>query len=297
MNYYKEIKKELINNEIYRKVKNYSKNRSDLQTYYNVGELLSEAGKHYGEGIIKEYSKKLTNELGRGYSFKNLYRMRTFYTLYCNTNILSSMMTKLTWTHICELLLLNDINKINYYQNISATQNLSVRELRNKIKNKEYERLDDKTKNKLINKQETLVTDFIKDPIIIRNKHNYNEISERILKSLILEDITSFMKELGNGFSFIDSEYKIKLGSSYNYIDLLLFNIEYNCYVVVELKVTELKKEHIGQIETYMNYIDKNIKKFNQEGTIGVILVRKDNKFIMEYCSDDRLFSRMYELN
>ena len=104
------------------------------------------------------------------------------------------------------------------------------------------------------------------------------------------------MNELGNSFSFIGSEYKIKIDDRYNYIDLLLFNIEYNCYVVVELKVTELKKEHIGQIEFYMNYIDKNLKNINQNKTIGIIICKKENKYVIEYCSDDRIIAREYEL-
>ena len=121
-------------------------------------------------------------------------------------------------------------------------------------------------------------------------------ISEKILQKLILEDIENFMKELGNSFCFIASEYKIKLGDRYNYIDLLLYNIEFNCYVVVELKITELKKEYIGQIEIYINYIDKTIKKLNQDKTIGIIICKKDNKFIMEYCSDKRIITKEYEL-
>ena len=175
--------------------------------------------------------------------------------------------------------------------------NLSVRELQNKIKNNEYERLDDNTKNNLINKEESSVVDFVKNPIIVRNSYNYTEISEKVLKKLILEDIESFMKELGNSFSFVGSEYKIKLGNRYNYIDLLLFNIKYNCYIVIELKVTELKKEHIGQINLYMNYIDKNIKSINQDKTIGIIICKKDNHFVMEYCSDDRIYRTTYVLN
>ena len=123
-----------------------------------------------------------------------------------------------------------------------------------KIKSNEYERLDNETKLKLINKEKTNIKDLIKNPIIIKN-NNYEVISEKVLQKLILEDIESFMKELGEYFCFIGSEYKIKIGNSYNYIDLLLFNIKYNCYVVIELKITELKKEHIGQIEIYMNYI------------------------------------------
>lgn len=299
MNYYEEIKKELVNNEVYKRIKDYSKNKSDLSTYYNVGKLLIEAQggekrAKYGNGLIKEYSKKLTEELGKGYTITNLKYMRQFYLLCQKGHTVSD---QLTWTHYRLLLSIDNINKINYYVNISISQNLSVRELQNKIKNNEYERLDDKTKNKLINKEELLPKDLIKDPILIKNSYNYKLISEKVLKGLILEDIEAFMKELGNSFSFVGSEYKIKLGDRYNYIDLLLFNIKYNCYVVIELKVTELKKEHIGQINLYMNYIDKNIKSVNQDKTIGIIICKKDNHFVMEYCSDDRIYRTTYVLN
>ena len=291
MNYYVEIKTELINNEVYKRVKDYSKNRSDLKTYYNVGKMLFEAGKHYGEGIIKEYSNKLTVELGKGYTFTALTRMKKFYLI---LEKLATVSQHLTYGHYVELLPFKDINKIKYYINLVENYNLSIRELREKIKSNEYERLDEKTKLKLIAEEKLEVSDFVKNPIIINNSKKYEVINEKILKELILEDITSFMKELGNGFSFIDSEYKIKIGNSYNYIDLLLFNILYNCYVVVELKVTELRKEHIGQIEVYMNYIDKNIKNINHDKTIGIIIVKKDNKFILEYSSDKRIFETKY---
>ena len=180
--------------------------------------------------------------------------------------------------------------------NITERQNLSYRELREKIKSKEYERLPEDTKNKLITKQETNVEDLIKNPICIKNSLNYNEISEKVLQRLILEDIPTFLEELGNGFTFIKNEYKIKIGDRYNYLDLLLFNINYNCYVVVELKITELKKEHIGQIKVYMNYIDNHLKQINHNNTNGIIICKKDNKFIMEYCSDERIFNREYIL-
>ena len=295
INYYKEIKEELVNNEITKKVKDYSKNRSDLNTYYNVGKLLSEAGKHYGEGIIKEYSIKLTSELGKGYSERNLQMMKKYYKFICQQKTQTAS-ANLSYSHYVELLPLANINEINYYIRITEQQNLSVRQLRERIKNKEYDRLNKKTKEKLITSEETKVNDFIKNPILIKNSYDYKEISEKILQKLILEDIENFLLELGEGFTFIKSEYKIKLGDRYNYIDLLLYNINYNCYVVVELKVTELKKEHIGQIETYMNYIDKNIRRIEQDKTIGIIICKKDNHFIMEYCSDDRIISRMYDL-
>ncbi len=291
MNYYSEIKNELINNEITKKVKDYSKNKSDLTTYYNVGKLLSAAGKHYGEGIIKEYSERLTKELGKGYSVTQLKYTRRFYSVFSKSQ---SMTDLLTFTHYCELIWFDDINKINYYIKICIEQNLSVRELREKIKNKEYERLDDATKDKLINNTNPVVTDFIKNPIVIKNNTNKEIISEKILQRIILEDIPAFLDELGTGFTFIKNEYKIKIGNSYNYIDLLLYNYEFNCFVVVELKVTELKKEHIGQIEVYMNYIDKNLRKVTQDKTIGIIICKKDNKFIMEYCSDSRILAREY---
>lgn len=293
MNYYEDIKKELINNEINRKVKTHSINKSDLTTYYNVGKTLSEAGKCYGESIIKEYSKKLTNELGKGYGVSNLKRFRQFYLMIEKGATLSHL---LTWSHYIEIIPINNVTIINYYINICIYQNLSVRELRNKIKNKEYERLDEETKNKLINNEKLNIKDNIKNPILIKNIHNYTEITEKILQKLVLEDISLFMKELGDSFSFIDNEYKIKIGDRYNYIDLLLFNIEFNCYVVVELKVTELKKEHIGQIQVYMNYIDKNLKKINQDKTIGIIICKKENKYVIEYSSDARIVARTYEL-
>ncbi len=291
--YYNKIKNELINNEIVHKIKDYSKNKSDLSTYYNVGKILSEAGKHYGEGIIKKYSNKLTNELKENYNVTKLKKIRKFYFIIEKGATLSH---QLPISLYFELLSLHSINEINYYINCCIKQNISVRDLRNRIKNKEYERLDDKSKLKIINNEKLYIDDSIKNPIVIYNKNYYVEISEKVLQKIILEDIESFMKELGESYSFIGSEYKIKIGNNYNYIDLLLFNIKYNCYVVVELKITELKKEHIGQIETYMNYIDKNVKNINQNNTIGIIICKKDNKYIIEYCSDKRIISREYLL-
>ena len=295
MNYYNEIKIELINNEVNRKVKNYSINKSDLNTYYKVGKMLSEAGKHYGEGIIKDYSKRLKTELGKNYSVRVLYRMLKYYNFISKGKV-PTVSAQLSWSHYDELLRYDDYNKINYYINISMKQNLSVRELRSKIKANEYERLPEETKKKLEKKQNIKIIDYVKNPIIINNKKNYEIITEKILQRLILEDIESFMNELGSYFCFIKSEYKIKIGKINNYIDILLFNIEYNCYVVIELKVTEIKKEYIGQIEVYMNYIDKNIKQPTHNKTIGIIICKQDNKYFIRYCSDKRIIAREYKI-
>ena len=298
MKYYNEIKNKLIDNEVYKKVKDYSKNRNNLSTYYAVGKLLYEAGNKYGEGIIKKYSERLVIEVGRNYNERTLRRIRQFYLVF-KDEIWSTMSTKLMWSHYTEILSLSNVNEINYYINITEEYNLSVRQLRERIRNKEYQRLDDKTKLKLINKEAIDIKDNIKNPIIIKNKLDLDKerISEKVLQNLILEDIPSFLDELGDGYSFIRNEYKIKIGDTYNYIDLLLFNIKYNCYVVVELKVTELKKEHIGQIQIYMNYIDKHIKTINQDKTIGIIITKRDNHYYIEYSSDKRILTREYILS
>ncbi len=292
MNYYNEIKQELINNEVYKKVKDISKNRSDLTTYYNVGKLLSEAGKHYGEGIIKKYSVRLTSELGKGYTPTRLRYFRRFYKVFLKYPTLSD---KLSYSHYCEIIWFDE-SKMNYYIKITEENNLSVRELRQRIKNNEYERLDDKAKAMLIKKEEPKAEDLIKNPILIKNTYDTNNITEKMLKGLILENIDNFLKQLGVGFTYVGNEYPIKIGDRYYYIDILLYNIKDNKYVVLELKNTELKKEHFGQIKTYMNYIDKNLKTAEQNPTLGIILCKKDNKFVFEYVPNDNVIDRQYAL-
>ena len=190
MNYYNEIKNELINNEINRTVKNYSINRSDLNSYYNVGKILNEAGRHYGEGIIKEYSKRLTNDLGKGYSKRNLWLMLRFYEF---KEKMQTVSAQLSWSHYCELLSFENFDKINYYVELTKSNNLSVRQLRNRIKSSEYERLPESTRNKMISNEESNIIDFAKNPILIKNDNNYEILSEKILQKLILEDIENFL--------------------------------------------------------------------------------------------------------
>ncbi len=198
--------------------------------------------------------------------------------------------------NIRQLFSLTDNNEINYYAEQIEKRNLSKRQLEEIIKNREYERLPIETKNKLMNSEKINVKDLVPNPILIRNKNNIEIIIEKTLHHLILEDIESFMKDIGNSFSFIGSEYKIKIGDRNHYIDLLLFNIKYNCYVVVELKVTEFKVEYIAQVQKYMNYIDKNVKEISNNSTIGILICKRENEFVIEYCSDDRIAVREYEL-
>ena len=299
INYYDEIKEKLLKNEIYAKVKDNSKERNKVLTYFEVGKLLSEAGKEYGNDIIGKYAEKLTDEVGKKYNRRTLFRMKQFYNLFGEQNIeqkVSTLSTLLTWSHYSELLPLNDINKINYYIKICKQRNLDVRSLRSLIKSKEYERLDEETKNKLITNEELKLPDLVPDPILIKTEINKEILTEYALKQAILGNLDNFLKQLGDGFSYIGSEYKIKIGNNYNYIDLLLYNVKFKCYVVVELKVTELKKEHIGQVEVYMNYIDKNVKVLSDDKTIGIIICARNNKYIIEYSSDERIFAREFKL-
>ena len=295
MNYYNEIKDKLIENEIYAKVKDYSKEKHRVITYFEIGKLLYEAGSKYGDNIIGKYAEKLTIEIGKKYNTRTLRSMRQLYFSF-KDDIWKPLVSKLSWTNLLLIMPLKDKNKMNYYINQCLIYNLSKRQLQEKIKNNEYDRLNKKTKDKLILNNNLDIVEYIPNPIIIKNKENVEIITEKVLNNLIIENLPSFMKELGTGYSFIDNEYKIKIGQRYNYIDLLLFNYEFNCFVVIELKVTELKKQYIGQIQIYMDYIDKNIRKSYHDKTIGIIICKRNNEYIIEYCSNKKIISREYKI-
>ena len=292
MNYYTEIKNKLIDDEAYSRVKDYSKERHRVLTYFEIGKLLNEAGGKYGDDVIGEYSKKLMNEVGKKYNRSNLFRMKQLYNLLSNEKV--APLGQLSWTHYKILIPLEDIDKTVYYINQALSNNLSKRQLEEIIKSNEYERLPEDTKSKLITKEEVYVKDLVPNPIVIKNKNNIEVVSEKILHMLIMEDIESFMKGLGDSFCFVGSEYKIKIGDRYNYIDLLLFNYKFNSFVVVELKITEFKVEYISQVQKYMNYIDKNKKDITHNNTIGIIICKRENRYAIEYCSDDRIMVREY---
>ncbi len=292
MNYYNEIKDVLVKNEVYKKVKDYSKNKSDLNAYFEVGRLIVEAQggetrAKYGNKLIKEYSEKLTKELGKGYNITSLKGMRQFFI---KSPTLSDQLYFLNWSQILEIIYFEDDKKINYYIEQCIIFNLSVRELRERIKSKEYERI-----GKNIKLEELKVNNLIKNPILIKVKNKDEKLTEYVLHHFILENMEDFLKELGIGFAFIGNEVKIKMGDRYNYIDFLLFNYKFNCFVVIELKVTELKAEYIGQITKYINYVDKNIKEVFHEKTVGVIICKKENKYVMEYCTNPNIFTTTYE--
>ena len=221
--------------------------------------------------------------------------MKQLYKVFSDEKV-APVVRQLSWSNCLQLLPIKNYDKINYYANQCIKYNLSKRQLEEKIKSKEYERLSESAKSKFVANEEPLLPDLVKNPILIKNTNKYTEISEKVLQQIILEDIKNFMQELGSGFSFVSNEYPIKLGDKYNYIDLLLYNYKYKCFVVIELKITKLKKEHTGQIQNYMNYIDKNIKEIDDNNTVGIIICKKDDQFVIDYCSDKRIISREFEL-
>ena len=210
----------------------------------------------------------------------------------------SALPTELTISHYTVLMTIKDKEKMKYYMNVARRDKIGYRQLQKIIREKEYERLPESTKEKLKTGEELSLVDTIKDPILINNKSNIDikNIKEKTLQKLVLEDLNNFLNQLGKGYSYIQNEYKIKIGNNYNYIDILLYNVIYHSYVVVELKVTELKKEHIGQIQVYMNYIDYNVKDITDNKTIGLIVTRENNEYIIKYSSDERIKAIEYEL-
>ena len=288
-----EIKEKLLKNEIYAKVKDYSKERNKVLTYFEVGKLLSEAGKEYGNDIIGQYAEKLVNEVGKKYNLRALHNMRKFYEIF-NSEKLNTLCSILTWSHYRELITLKNVDEINYYIKICVQRNLNVRSLKNTIQSNEYERLSEKTKNKLITNEKLKLPYLVQDTILVKSEFNQEKLTEYALRQIILNNLDNFLKWLGNGFCYAGNEYKIKIGNNYNYIDLLLYNVKYKCFVIIELKVTELKEEHIGQIQNYMNYVDKVIKKPYHDKTIGIIICVRNNRYVIEYSSDERIFAREF---
>ena len=297
MNYFDKIKTIIEKNEINQRKYNYYKNESLVETYFNIGKLLVEAqgGKDratYGNKLIKTWSADLIKIYGNGYNYTNLCRFRQFYITF---EKVAAVRQELSWTNIKILLSIKDENKRNYYINLCLKQNLSSRNLETLIKFNTYERLSYKEKEniKIISKEENLtINDMIKNPIYIEVDKDIDKISEKVLQELLIEKLEKTLLELGHGFMYGGKE--VNLGGSY--CDMLFFNTELNAYVVFELKVRKLKKQDIGQVEYYMNYIDSNIKKSFHNKTIGIILCKYDNKIVMEYCSNPNVYETTYKL-
>ena len=303
MNYYKKIKNLIKEKEVNDKVRYLESNKETIKTYYEIGRLLikaqgGEEKAKYGDGLIKKWSEKLTKEYGNGYKIANLKNMRKFYIMFRKSYTACSQ-SNLSWSHYKYLLKFDNENERNYYINRCIQNNLSVRGLINEIKTKSFDRLSyaDKKNIKLITDKETSldIKDMIHDPILI-NIDNKEKMSEKILKKYILKELEHFFLELGTGFTFVGSEYKLSYDNKNYYVDLLLFNYKLNRFIVCELKLNSVNARDIGQTLNYIKIIDKTLKEKNHKNTIGIIVSKRNDKFILEYVSDLSLMLTTYKL-
>ena len=304
MNYFDKIKNIIEEKEVNEKVRYLESNKETIKTYFNIGRLLIEAQggetrAKYGDNLIKEWAVKLSNEYGNNYSYRNLNYMRKFYMYFKKVNTLCSQFN-LSWSHYKYLLKFDNENERNYYINRCIENNLSVRGLINEIKTDSFNRLSyaDKKNIKLIgenNNNELKLEDMLHDPIII-NIDKDEKLSEKVLKKYILKELEKVFLELGTGFTFVGSEYKVTYDNKNYFIDLLFFNYKLNRFMACELKKDEVTAKDIGQTLNYMKVVDKTLKEPHHNKTIGIIISKKNNKLILEYVSDLDIFITTYKL-
>ena len=298
----KDYKKELIKlvekTEINKGYHDYFKNKDLVNNYFEIGKLLIEAQggeEHdtYGNKLIKTWSVELTEKFEKGYDASNLRRFRQFYSEFKMCGPLGHI---LTWTNIRLLLPIKNVNKRNYYINMCIKRNLSKRELEKEIKNNSFERLSlvDKENIKLISDKNEVLTikDTLKDPVLITINEDLDNVSEEKLAKIIRKELEIFLLELGCGYTYAGKE--VRMGESY--CDLLFFNTEFLCYVVIELKIRKIKKEDIGQLKYYINYVDENMKKESFNPTIGVLVAKEGNYLVMKYCTNKNIYKTTYKI-
>ena len=303
MNYYEQVENLIKNNEVNKKVRALQDNSEALYTYWNIGRLIIEAqgGKKrakYGDGLIKEWGCKLSEKYGKNYDGPSLRRARMFYLEF---PICGSLNHKLTWTHYRYILPIKNENERNYYINRVILDNLSVRDLKREIKNKSFDRLSyaDKENVKIINNIDTTLSikDMIKDPIILKSNIDQNEINEKAIHKYIISLLEDKFLELGTGFALVGHEYKIVISNNTYHIDLLFYNYKLNAFIVVEVKTRAVKPQDIGQLQFYVSYVENNIKDSNHNKTIGILIVKKKNKYVIEYTTSPDIYVTTYMLN
>ena len=298
MNYYDEVNSYVKKVEIGKAIRETNANMELVECYWNVGRLIVEAqgGKEkakYGNELIKTWAEKLTEEYGKGYNYTNLSRFRQFYLAF---PIIAPLGQQLSWTIIRTILPIKDENKRNYYINLCIANNLSKRELEKEIKSNSYERLEykpDKIDVVVSTKVPAIVNNF-KNPILLELKDKEIK-SESDLEKLIYSQLSYVFLQLGKGFTWVGNQYKVSDGNKNYFIDMLLYNIKYDCYVVVEIKCRKLKKEDKGQVEFYMNLVDNYVKEPNNNPTIGIIITKDQDKFVANFVRSEKVVPLTYE--
>ena len=285
-------------------------NTEMLKLYWNIGKIIigiQKGNKNaiYGDYLLDKVSKKLTDEFGKGFSKRNLERMRKFYMKFPFTTTVSS---QLSWSHYLELIKIKEESKRNFYLNECINSKWSVRELQRQRDSLLYERLI-KSANKekvleLSEKGQVLKTskDLVKDPFVLEfldiKENNYYLESD--LEKNILEHLKEFLLELGKGFSYVGNQVRLTIEEEHFYPDLVLYNRLLKCFVIIDLKIGKVRHKDIGQMQMYTNYYDRNIKQKDENPTVGILLSTNKNETIVKYTlpeDNKTIFSSEFKLH
>lgn len=289
-----EIKEVILSS---RKKVAYEVNNTMLYAYWNVGRIIVENEQNgnikaeYGKQIMKELSKELRKILGAGFSVSNLFNMRKLYITYPKFQTVSG---KLSWSHYCELLSIENADERNFYEKECLNSSWSVRELKRQLETSLFERLllSEGKKNKekvyeLSKVGQSLNTpeDVLKEPYVFEFlgvKEN-KPILEKDLEQKLVKHIEEFLLELGKGFMFVGTQQRVTLGNTHYYVDMVFYNKILKCYVLIDLKVGQMKAEYVGQMNMYLNYYNEEINDKDDNKPIGIILCKSKKDIAIDY--------------
>ncbi|MEW6617721.1 MAG: PDDEXK nuclease domain-containing protein, partial [Patescibacteria group bacterium] len=293
----------------------YAVNAEMLRVYFEIGRRIVEEEQkghkraEYGKKLIETLSFELTKEFRRGFSETALKNMRIFYLVYQHkiSQSLTDELYKLSWTHYCELIKIQEENKRNYFEKYAIAENLSVRDLKRQIYSLHYEWLlmsKDKKALLAFDKKGNIPStseELIKDPYVLEflELEEKNVYTEKELETRILNELQKFLLELGQGFSFVARQKRITIDNEHFYIDLLFYNIYLKCYVVVELKTTKFRHEHAGQMNFYLNYVKERLNKPEDNEPIGILLCTDKDTVYVNFAAHlpYKLFVSQYRLH
>ena len=268
-----------------------------LMAYWNIGRVIVQYEQNnkdraaYGKETMRQLSKILTKEFGKGFSLSNVYNMRQFYIDY---PIFQSLTGKLTWTHYCELMSISDQNKRSFYERECENSGWSVRELKRQINTSLYERLllsdGQANKEKVLALSEkgqeiTVPEDLIKDPYVFEflGIPEKKPVLESDLEKALVRQIEDFLLELGRGFMFVGTQQRVTLNNTHYYVDMVFYNKELHAYVLIELKTTKLMPEAVGQLNMYLNYYANEVNEPDDNPPVGIILCTDKDNITAEY--------------
>lgn len=265
-----------------------------IEAYWKIGEKIvvqEQNGKeraNYGEEVLKELSKSLTAEFGKGFSSANLRNFRQFYLTYPDEQICYTLCSKLSWSHNRLIMRVDDVGAREYYLRESLQQNWSVRTLERNIKTLYFNRLlstNDIQIKEPKNDESINIKDFIKDPYVFEflNLPEPKDFSEQGLESVLIENLQTFLMELGKGFSFIGRQYRISSETEHYFIDLVFYNYLLKCFVLFDLKIGKITHQDIGQMDMYRRMFDDLKKPEGDLPTIGIILCTEKSETVVKY--------------